>query len=272
MSALKALARDWLPPALVSALRRNRLGGTRFEGPFDSWEAAAARSCGYDAGVILEKVLAATLAVQRGDAIFERDSILFQRQEYCWPVATALMSAAARDGGVLDVVDYGGSLGSSYFQYRPLHEPLASVRWNVIEQPHYVHAGRQFENQSLRFHETLPGCLRDNAPNIVLASSVLQYLREPHQVATALARAGARYVVIDRTPLTALERDILLVQHVDPAIYEASYPMWALSERRLVESLQPGYACLATFDSPEGSIVANGVRFHFKGMLLERRP
>lgn len=272
MSALRTLARDWLPPVLVGALRGNRLGGTRFEGPFDAWDAAAARSSGYDAGVILEKVLAATLAVQRGEALFERDSILFQRQEYCWPVATALMSAAARDRGVLDVVDYGGSLGSSYFQYRPLHEPLASVRWKVVEQPHYVRAGRQLENGSLRFHETLHGGLQDGAPNVVLASSVLQYLREPRQVATELAGAGARYVVIDRTPLTELEQDILLVQHVDPGIYEASYPMWALSERQLLERLQPEYKCVANFASPEGSIVARGVRIHFKGLVLERRP
>ncbi|HWI83123.1 methyltransferase, TIGR04325 family [Ramlibacter sp.] len=272
IESLKFFGKQWLPPVIAGALRGNRLGRTRFEGPYASWSAAAARSSGYDAAAILDKVLAAVLAVKRGEAVFERDSVLFHSLEYSWPVATALMAAAARAGGQLNVLDYGGSLGSTYFQYRRLHAPLASVRWNVVEQEHFVRSGRQLEDGTLRFYETTGDCLRENVPNVVLASSVLQYLQQPAEVISELASAGATYLIVDRTPLTGLSQDVALVQHVDPAIYEASYPMWALSEQLLRDSLEPAYACVTDFQSPEGRLaVGQAVEVEFKGMLFERR-
>jgi putative methyltransferase (TIGR04325 family) len=35
-------------------------------------------------------------------------------------------------------------LGSSYFQNRKFLQSLPDVRWNVVEQPHYVDAGRKY--------------------------------------------------------------------------------------------------------------------------------
>src|ERR1035437_7414303 len=86
MTALKWLALDWLPPALVRRLRQQRGGSNCFEGEFASWDESAARCTGYDAEGILDKVLDATLKVKRGEAAFERDSVLFHGIEYAWPV------------------------------------------------------------------------------------------------------------------------------------------------------------------------------------------
>ena len=46
--------------------------------------------------------------IERGEGEFERDSVVFHEAEYVWPVLSALMSAAARAGGKLHVVDFGG--------------------------------------------------------------------------------------------------------------------------------------------------------------------
>ena len=67
---------------------------------------------------ILDKVLAATLKVKQGQAVFERDSVLFDEIEYSWPLLAGLMWAAASNGGKLNVLDFGGALGSSYYQNR----------------------------------------------------------------------------------------------------------------------------------------------------------
>ncbi len=141
---MTGVAKDWLPPVLTRKLLRfsSLKGGITFDGPFVSWEEAKQRSSGYEDEQILDKVLAATLKVKRGEAVFERDSVLFDEIQYAWSVTAGLMWAAALDSGRLSVLDYGGSLGSSYFQNKKFLEDLQIVRWSVVEQAHFYEAGR----------------------------------------------------------------------------------------------------------------------------------
>ena len=80
-------------------MRQMRSDRIVFEGNYASWEDATAKCDGYDAEHILTRVLESTLKVKSGDAIFERDSVLFDEIEYSWPLLAGLMWAAARNGG-----------------------------------------------------------------------------------------------------------------------------------------------------------------------------
>lgn len=277
MNALRALARDWFPPAVVRLIRRRQGtqqdGGLRFEGDFVSWEEASAQCTGYDAEDILAKVLAATLKVKRGEAAFERDSVLFDEVEYAWPVLAGLMWAAARNGGKLNVLDFGGALGSSYFQNRKFLQTLPEVRWNVVEQSHYVEAGRKYiQDDKLRFYQTIEECLSENQPNVILLSSVLQYLESPIELIGKLNKVGASCLIVDRTPFSVNGKDKLTVQKVPAAIYSASYPMWIFSLSKFKQLLEENWCFVASNLSPEGyAQTANGVEFSFQGMLLESR-
>ena len=270
MSIVRSLARAWLPPIITGSLRNWRNGVIRFEGNFSSWEEAAAVCTGYDAGHILAKVLAATLEVKRGGAVFERDSVLFDRIEYAWPVTAGLMWAAARNGGHLDVLDFGGALGSGYFQNQNLLGALRDVHWSIVEQPHYVQAGRaHIEDARLRFYDSIDLCLEANRPNVVLLSSVLQYLEYPYDVFEQLSRSGACCLIIDRTPFSSIGADRILVQRVPAQIYSASYPMWALSKTRFLDIAEKYWKLLAAYDSPEGTIWPGiGPEFTFQGMIF----
>lgn len=268
MSALKALARDWLPPAVSRVARSWRGNGIRFEGEFPGWQEAAARCTGYDADHILAKVLDATLRVKRGEAAYERDSVLFEEVEFNWPVAAGLLRAAARNQGRLAVLDFGGALGSSYFQNRALLEGLTSVRWSVVEQPHYVAAGQaHVQDEVLRFHETIDGSVADEPPNAVLLSSVLQYLDDPRAVLEQASRLDAEVIVVDRTIVNDGAADRIYVQSVPASIYCASYPCRSLSERGLVAALAGRYRLVASFPSLEFPALAK-IASSFKGFLF----
>lgn len=268
MSRLKSLARELLPPVLLHALASGP--AVTFAGDFASWSEAAARSDGYDSRLILERVLAATLKVKNGEAAYERDSAVFDRIEYVWPVTTALMWAAARHEGQLRVLDFGGSLGSTYFQNRALLAPLRSVRWGIVEQPAFVEAGRKHvADERLRFHDSIAACLAEGKPNVVLLSSTIQYLEEPYEVLRSLAAAGASVVVLDRTPISEHGQERIVVQRVPPSIYPASYPMRILSMASLLAALGPAYRLTASFMGPEGKAQASGLQFAFMGMILE---
>ena len=271
--AFKSFVIDWLPPAMARWVRQQRGGGIRFEGEFATWEEAASRCTGYDAKGILDKVLEATLKVKRGEAAFERDSVLFEEIEYSWPVLAGLMWAAARNGGKLNVLDFGGALGSSYFQNRAFLQPLPEVRWSVVEQAHYVEAGiAHIQDEQLRFYKTIEECLSENRPNAILLSSVLQYLKSPNKVVEILSASGAMCLIIDRTPFSTIIEDTILIQKVPSSVYGGSYPMRVFSKEKFMKMLDADWREVASNLSPEAFVQsANGFDFSFQGLLLETR-
>ena len=237
-------------------MRRAVLGPDRtgiwFEGDFRTWEEAASRCSGYADGAILDKVLGATRKVILGEAAFERDSVAFDRTEYSWPLLAGLMWAAARTRGRLSVLDLGGALGSSYFQNRKFLQAIPEVRWHVVEQPHYAEAGRiNVHEEHLFFYETIEASALEDRPNVIVLSSVLQYLPDPHSLLRDLLRVEAETIILDRTSYsTESNKDVIKIQHVPRSIYLASYPCRFFVEDDLLEFFKAnGYHLLEAFDS-----------------------
>lgn len=273
MNLIKSFAKEWLPPVVQRTIRTLRGEGIRFEGEFASWEDAAARSTGYEATNILSKVLDATLKVKSGEAAFERDSILFDEVEYSWPVTAGLMWVAACCGGRLNVLDFGGALGSSYFQNKNLLDALSDVRWNIVEQSHYVQSGMiHIQDDRLRFYESIEQCLKYNKPNIILFSSVLQYLPNPYSILKEISKCGAFALIIDRTPFANHTKGMLVIQQVPEKIYSASYPMWIFPWSQFIQQIEDKWEMISTSLNNEGQVKTSlGFKFGFHGILLKSK-
>ena len=271
MNVLKVFVNEWLPPVIARWVRQHRGKGVYFEGDFASWEQASSQCSGYDAKEILAKVLDSTIKVKCGEAAFERDSVLFDQIEYVWPVLSGLMWAAASNGGRLNVLDFGGALGSSYFQNRNFLKSLTELRWNVIEQEHYVNSGQaHIQDKQIRFYKTIEDCMSENQPNVVLLSSVLQYLKYPFDIMKSISMIKAKIMIIDRTPFSTHNLDTIMVQQVPESIYPASYPMWVFSKKAFMNLINEDWLLLAFTPCPEGEVKSkSGYKFSFQGMLLE---
>jgi len=270
MIDLRALARAALPPIVARWIGQRLSPGPSWAGDYTSWSEAVAASTGYDDDLILERVHGAALEVQRGEAAWERDGVTFDAITISWPVLAGLLWIGAQSGGRLDVLDYGGALGTSYVQNRSFLSTL-NLSWSVVEQPHFVEAGRRdFEGESLRFYASIDECLKVREPHVLLLSSVLQYLERPSAIMETAARFS--YVIIDRTPLWPAERDQLTVQTVPPSIYAARYPCWLLSEPRLLAMLSQHFEIVSSFQSYVGAEirVGSGVA-PLRGLLARRR-
>lgn len=269
---LTSIARRWLPPGLVVFLRPVLRRGIYFAGNYPDWETARANASGYDAKRILDAVKQAMLKVKNGAAAYERDSVIFDQVQHSFPVLAGLLRAAADDHNRLSVLDFGGSLGSSYYQCRDFLSILPSLQWSVVEQEHFVRCGQEsFAGEELRFFGTIEECVRKAEPNVALLSSVLQYLESPTDILDALEASAVRYIVIDRTPFAQGNSDTITVQHVPPSIYAASYPCWIFGRQRFTERLSAKYEILAEFDSSDEEARAGHRRFGFGGMILRRR-
>lgn len=247
---------------LISKLRQLiRNNPPVWSGDYPSWEEASARCANYSDRSILEKVRKALLEVKAGRAAFERDSVLFYEPEYNWPLLSALLFAFAKESGGLNIIDFGGSLGSTYFQHRNWIERF-NYKWNVVEQSHFVETGKiDFESDRLKFFDTVEAAT-DQRPGFLLLSSVLAYLPDPYQWLDKLLGQNYPYVFIDRTPLIT-GTDRLTIQQVPPEIYTASYPAWFFNDEKFMNAITKRYNVFATVDCVETADFPSKFKGHF---------
>jgi putative methyltransferase (TIGR04325 family) len=270
---LKDMFRLVTPPVFIhwaKWLRGNRQTDTYgLSGDYRNWDEAMDASTGYDSGIILEKTKEALLKVKSGEAAYERDSVLFDEIQYAWPLLAGLMWVAARCGGRLNILDFGGSLGSTYFQNWVFLSALPMVRWNIVEQSSHVGIGKAwFQDDNLRFYAGIAECLAETQPNVVLLSSVLQYLERPYIVLDQILELPCDHIIIDRTPFWAGSLDRLCVQTVPPSIYLASYPSWIFSRPQFHSRIHEDWEIMVTFDNPDR--LSGPVEFVYQGMFIAR--
>jgi len=223
------------------------------KGAFYSYEEALNNCDGYKSEEILDKTLKATLAVKNQEAVYERDSVLFEQIEYSWPLTAGVLLAAVKSSGKINVLDFGGSLGSTYFQNRKFIRELPNLSWHIIEQPHYVEIAKKYiETDQLRFYKDISELDQKILIDVILLSSVLSYLKNPYETLGSLLELKAAVLIIDRTAFNINPDgiDVVRIQTVPPEIYTASYPCWFFNENKLVSFIESrGYKTLEKFSS-----------------------
>jgi putative methyltransferase (TIGR04325 family) len=219
-------------------------------GDYQSWDALTSISGGYEASTILDKTKEALLKVRNGEAAYERDSVLFDQKVYPYPLISALLYAAINTDQTLNVIDFGGSLGSTYYQIRDFIPQAVSVHWSVVEQENYVRCGQAlFEDDILKFHFTIRESLASKKANVLLLSSVVQYLEKPYEFIKQVMEYNFQYIIVDRTAfIKADQPDRLTLQIVPPEIYEARYPAWFFNENKFLQHFS-SYHIMAEFTS-----------------------
>jgi putative methyltransferase (TIGR04325 family) len=268
MRVLKAIT----PPFVGGIYRSIRGVGIQFRGRYPNWVSAEQRAEGYEAGQILECVRQATHKVVRGEASCERDSVLFHKTPYPFPVIAVLLRAALENQGRLNVLDFGGALGSSFYQCRDFLREVSPLRWCVVEQPHYVECGRrEFESEILSFHESVDACVRVAPPQVILASGVLQYMPDPASVLGLFLQSAADYIVIDRTPVSIRGEQVISVQSVPSSINRSSYPLWLFNEAQLKAPLMKDYVEISRFDAVDGTLGSGRLKAEFKGFMFKKK-
>lgn len=267
--------RDLLPPALARrleyAVHHLRRDATVFEGNYPSWDAAAAATNGYFDPSILERTREATRQARDNPRLFERDSVILQRPEYPLETLAALLYVAHCAHGRLDVIDFGGALGSSYFQLRSFLAPLVQVRWTVVEQTHYVECGqREFTDGRLCFQPTVRSAVTAAQPQVLLLSGVLQYLPDPRPMLRKLLAEEIEFALLDRTAFHRGNQDRLTVQRNPPSIYPASYPAWFFTETAFLTLILDTHELIFDFDARDQVLLAGG-QAYYRGYLFRKK-
>lgn len=238
-----------------------------------SWEEIERLSDGYSDQSILNRCKLSTELIRDGVYKYERDTVLFDKIEYSWPLLAGLQAAALEHEGSLTVLDFGGSLGSTYYQNKSMLSGIKSLKWCVVEQKHFVDFGKaNFENDVLKFYFSIDQAIEDNVFDVVILSSVLQYIKDPHLLIDQIANLKFKYIIIDRTSFSHQSNDLLTIQNVPSDIYNASYPCWFFSLENFLSQF-PDYILIADFDSfcdPKNYKLNKQTPVFWKGFIFKK--
>ncbi|WP_170227987.1 TIGR04325 family methyltransferase [Vicingus serpentipes] len=244
-------------------------------GNYSKWEDAKKKCTGYDDFEILEKVKSSVLKVKNGEAVYERDSVIFDEIQYSQPLLDIFKEIVEKNDNSLNIVDFGGSLGSSYFQNRSFLSSLNNLNWNVVEQPHFVECGKKhIEDNHLKFYYTIEEALKENINHVLFLSSVIPYFEDPFELIKKMLTYKFEYIIIDRTAFIESDKDRITVQIVPEFIYKASYPAWFFNEQKFVSAFLSDYELVKEFDSkfdPREKL-DDGVWSYRKGFVFKRKP
>lgn len=228
-----------LPPFFFIIYRKFFLKREFLRG-FSDWESAVKNSTTYDTDEVFNKTLDAARKVRDGLVAFERDSVLFEKIDYDWPLLASLL-LVANQSNRLNVVDIGGALGTSYQQNKKFLQMLnCPISWTIVEQSRFVKIGNtEFLTEELFFSDSLNELNFDT--DLVLLGGSICYIKEPFTILDKILEANPKFIIITRTPFSDSSRDTLSVQIVHPSIYNASYPIWTFSEANFKKYLSSKY-------------------------------
>lgn len=226
------MLKEFIPPIIWTKLAGFCYG---WRGNYSSWDEAKKKSLGYDNLQVFEKVKSAALKVKLGEPAYERDSVIFNKVDYSFPLLSSLFLVALKNHDKLNVLDFGGSLGSVYFQNKKFFRTLKEFNWCIIEQKHFVDEGKKnFADEHLHFFYDINTCLMTHNINVALFASSLQYLEQPYVYLKEVVSSKIEFIIIDRTPVMLSGGDRITVQKVQKKIYNASYPCRIMSEKNLL--------------------------------------
>ncbi len=259
---LKKTIKDIMPPILLRFIIGLFYG---WRGNYSNWNVALKKCSGYDSQLIVDKVKESALKVKMGTAQYEKDSVIFNEMQYNFPILSSLLWVGSRNNGKLNVLDFGGSLGSCYYQHNFFLDSFADLMWCIVEQPNFVKVGLEsFADEKLKFYSNIEDCLNENYIHIILLSSVIPYLEKPYELLEIIKRKRIKYMLFDKTPLIE-GKDRITIQKVNPAIYKASYPSWFFNKSKFMNFMEPEYKLVFEFDSH----IQVNVRSELRGFLFE---
>ena len=203
-----------------------------YSGPFETWNIAVNSSVGYESKVVLEKVTRGVLDVLSGKAKYERDGSTFSALPKS-DTAREILCELVDENFV--IIDFGGGLGGNYIANREFLDK-ANVFYYALEQVNFVKTGQEI---ALKFKLPINFKVHieevDNKKiDILILSSVLQYLDDWQGILDSLLFRQPKYIIIDRTPLSDGPTQIFIQENEGYYETKVSYPARILNRTEML--------------------------------------
>lgn len=192
-----------------------------FSGNYKTWNEALINSSGYDNEIIINKKIKSFLIVKKKKSKYENDTVLFNDKKINEDLVKIFNYIGYKK--TLNLLDFGGSLGSLYFQHLSILKKFPKFRWNIVEQKKLVDFARKNKIKNLNFYYSIFDFLNKKKASLIIFSSVLQYVEDAKKIIQFCLKKNVKYIAVLKTPFS-FKKELIKVQHVPKNIYNASYP------------------------------------------------
>lgn len=204
-----------------------------------SWELARNSSSTYQNIQIFKKVINCYEKIKNKNyEFYERDGLIFNVKPDELDLIQFLKKNIAQKKETIQVLDYGGSLGSRFFSnYNFIQNN--NIHWNIVEQKEFVDYGQKnLQKSNLFFFNNLNDCLKLKKIDCVIFSGSLQYLKDYLEILNELKQNNIRFIFIDYLPLSKYKEHKIFVQNIPKKIVYSSYPIHIFSKNVFVNEIQ----------------------------------
>ena len=193
-----------------------------YSGPFTNWQKAIKYSKGYDNRKILNEVLKNTLISKNNLYFFERDGSLLKNNTISYTQLGIILDMIMKKRRGLNIVDYGGSLGSNYFKIKDIIDQKYKNTWNIIEQKAFVNLGKKkLGEKNFKFLNDMSQIKKK--VDIFMLSGTLQYLENPHKILKNIFKLKPEVILLERLPMCKkIKKNNIYIQKRG----SNSYPSW----------------------------------------------
>jgi putative methyltransferase (TIGR04325 family) len=250
---------------ILKKLRKYKPRSFGWFNDYKTWEEAKKACNTYDEQAIHEKLKSATLKVKNGEAAYERDGIIYSQIYYSWPLLSHLLLAASQNNNELSIIDFGGSLGTTFFQNKKYLNQLNKAQWDVIELGYLIETGKnEITENGLNFYYTIEQAFEANGKhNILIINGVFPYLENPYETFNLFKSFDFEYIIIESTYFNYEARDRICIQKTNPKAYTAFYPCWLLNYEKVKTTFSDQYDVFAEY--------LNDIHFYLDGERVEYR-
>ena len=259
---------DWLIPTkllgLIRALLSRVIGFSRV----DSWNAAVAKSVGYESTSIVGPVVEAARLLR--NECLEAVVATSRFQQVASGLLYCIVQSDLRPRQSIRVLDFGGG-GADYFYQFQKFAPHFNLDWTVLETPSLAEAMQRELGQgqtNLRWVDSFEKL--SESYDVVLCSSVLQYLENPFEVLAELVKKS-QFLIINRIPLVETGEHFVAVQRILIGRKRGSYPAHFFSESRFLNDLSQYGSIPMRWMVPEDQPVINWKTQPNQGLVLQTK-
>jgi putative methyltransferase (TIGR04325 family) len=128
------------------------------------------------------------------------------------PLVNLALSCLMNGRDFFSCLDFGGGGGMHEYLARR-NSSVRNLRWAVVETTEMCKYSRSLETENLRWFDNMESaCSWLGNINLILSSSVLQYIEDPLRQIDGFVNLRSDYILVTRTPLSELDMPVISIQ------------------------------------------------------------
>lgn len=223
------------------------------KGQFNNWESAE-KLCnsGYSSNEIFKNVKKKFLISTKNNSYLERDGLLIKKNKNIDTIIKYYLKCLRKNNKNIKILDVGGGTGYIYFKNIRLLNKNKNLKWIIFEQKKVIDfLKKNIKIKQFIFTNTIKKKFKNNI-NIVLLQSSLQYFKKPYKLLNKLISLDPEYLIIDETPFSNNQKEIVKIQVIPERIYNVKYPLHILNERKIIQTFRSKYSLIEKKNCIEG--------------------